>query len=66
MFRSLRPSVVCTAAALAVGQFFLTGSPLDAQTRYTRAQEQQFHERASTALAHGRFDEGGGPRGNET
>ena len=49
--------MACTAAALAVGQFFLTGSPLDAQTRYTRAQEQRFHERAATALAHGRFDE---------
>ena len=57
MFRSPRSSVACTAAALAVGQFFLVGSPLDAQTRYTRAQDQQFHERAATALAHGRFDE---------
>ena len=57
MFRSLRPSVACTAAALAIGHFFLAGSPLDAQTRYTRAQDQQFHERATTALAHGRFDE---------
>ena len=46
-----------TAAALAVGQFFLTGSSLDAQTRYTSAEEQQFHERATTALAHGQFAE---------
>ena len=57
MLRSLRRSVARAAAALAVGHVLLTGSSLDAQTGYTRAQEQQFHERATTALAHGRYDE---------
>ncbi len=34
---------------------FTVGSTLSAQVRYTRAQEQQFHERATRALAHGRI-----------
>ena len=35
----------------------LTAAVADAQTRYTRAQEQRFHEQGSAALAHGQFDE---------
>ena len=33
------------------------GVGLQAQPRYTRAQEQQFHEQATAALAHGKHDE---------
>ena len=33
------------------------GSAVYAQTRYTRAQEQRFHEQATAAIAHGRYDE---------
>lgn len=34
---------------------FTVDATLSAQVRYTRAQEQQFHERATRALAHGRI-----------
>ena len=33
------------------------GSAVHAQTRYTQAQEQRFHEQATAAIAHGRYDE---------
>ena len=33
------------------------GSAIHAQTRYTQAQEQRFHEQATAAIAHGRYDE---------
>ena len=38
------------------GSALLVAASADAQTRYTRAQEQRFHEQGSAALAHGRFD----------
>ena len=49
--------VAVCSAALAVWTFVLSSAPVAAQTRYTQAEEQQFHEQATRALAHGQFEE---------
>ena len=41
----------------AVGMLLLVTSISSAQTRFTRAQEQRFHEQTTRALAHGKFIE---------
>ena len=57
MFKYFRPFVAYITVAFVVGQSLFTGLYLCAQTRDTSGQEYEFHERATTALAHGRFDE---------
>ena len=51
--RSARPAL----AVVALFSVLSATSSVSAQTRYTRAQEQQFHERATRALAHGQVAE---------
>ena len=56
-FGPLSGSVHVFCAILTAWTLVLSGPPVAAQTSYTQAQEQQFHEQTTRALAHGQFQE---------